>query len=100
MIYSSPVLNSRLRVEPASPRLASVTELESTPFRTFMAECNAFAGEHGLRQFTDWSKVWEYPWLYQHGLASINWSSSHLVDFGSEISPLPWMLASRGAHVT
>jgi SAM-dependent methyltransferase len=88
------------RVRPAGPRLASVTELESPEFRSVMAECNAFAAKHGLRQFTDWSKAWEYPWLYLHGIGDIDWKGKHLVDFGSEISPMPWLLASRGAKVT
>ncbi len=82
------------------PRLASVPELESAPFRAFMSECNTFAREHGLREFTNWSKVWEYPWLNQHGIAQTDWRGKHLVDFGSEISPLPWILATRGAKVT
>lgn len=77
-----------------------MSELESPSFRSFMAECNAFAARHGLRQFTDWSKVWEYPWLHAHGLGAIDWKGKHLVDFGSEISPMPWLLASRGARVT
>jgi len=87
-------------MRPAGPRLASVTELESPPFRAVMAECNTFAARHGLRQFADWSKVWEYPWLYLRGLGSIDWRGKRLVDFGSELSPMPWLLASRGASVT
>lgn len=87
-------------IQPAAPRLGSVAELESAPFRAFMTECNAFAAEHGLRQFTDWTKVWEYPWLYQHGIGSIDWEGKRLLDFGSEISPMPWLLATRGAKVT
>lgn len=87
-------------VRTAGPRLGSVAELESPEFRAFMATCNAFAAEHGLRQFTDWSKVWEYPWLNAHGIDAIDWRGKHLVDFGSEISPMPWLLASRGAFVT
>jgi SAM-dependent methyltransferase len=87
-------------VAAAGPRLGSVAELESSPYRAFMAECNTFAAAHGLRQFTDWSKVWEYPWLHAHGLGAIDWPGKHLVDFGSEISPMPWLLAARGARVT
>jgi SAM-dependent methyltransferase len=88
------------RVRPAGPRLGSVAELESPPFRAFMADCNAFAARHGLRQFTDWSKVWEYPWLDAHGIRAMRWRGRRLVDFGSEISPLPWILATQGAEVT
>ena len=86
--------------EGSSPRLASVTELESAPYRAFMSTCNAFAREHGLREFINWSKIWEYPWLYHRGLSRTDWRGRKLVDFGSEISPLPWMLALRGARVT
>lgn len=87
-------------IQPTPPRLASVPELESAPFRAFMDESNRFAAAHGLREFTNWSKVWEYPWLHGHGLGTIDWRGRHLVDFGSEISPMPWLLATRGAKVT
>jgi len=90
----------RRRARPAGPRLGSVAELESAPFRAFMDGCNVFAARHGLRQFTDWSKVWEYPWLQAHGIGAMGWRGRRLVDFGSEISPLPWMLAAQGAEVT
>lgn len=90
----------RPAIRPAGPRLGSVPDLESPPYRQFMADCNAFAARHGLRQFTNWTKVWEYPWLYFHGMDRIDWRGKHLVDLGSEISPLPWLLASRGARVT
>src|SRR5207248_2827131 len=42
----------------------------------------------------------EYPWLWFNGLAAINWSGARLVDIGSEISPIPWFLALKGARVT
>jgi len=84
----------------SGPRLASVSELQSAPFQAFMRECNAFAAKHDLRQFTNWSKVWEYPWLHYHGLDRIDWRGQRVLDFGSEISPMPWLLASQGAEVT
>lgn len=86
-------------LEPAGPRLASVPELESVRFRHFMDETNQFAAQHGLRQFTNWSKVWEYPWLYYHGIEQLDWRGKRVIDFGSEISPMPWILAARGAEV-
>ena len=98
MPFRFPFLSPRIR--PAGPRLGSVSEIESASFQAFMTECNAFAGRHGLRQFTDWTKVWEYPWLNQHGIGDMNWRGQRLVDFGSEISPLPWLLATQGAEVT
>jgi SAM-dependent methyltransferase len=87
-------------IQPSGPRLASVAELESPEFQAVMTDINGFAARHGLRQFTDWSKAWEYPWLWSRGLDAISWPGKSLVDFGSEISPMPWLLASRGARVT
>lgn len=83
-----------------SARLASVDELESIGFRAFMAMINGLATQWGLRVFTNWSKVWEYPWIWFNALYRINWQGKHLVDLGSEISPMPWLIALLGARVT
>jgi 2-polyprenyl-3-methyl-5-hydroxy-6-metoxy-1,4-benzoquinol methylase len=80
--------------------LASTAELSNDNFRAFIDNLNAFASVHDLRRFTNWSKVWEYPWLWFHGLGAHDWRACTLVDIGSEISPLPWYLASLGARVT
>ena len=90
----------RARPCPAAARLASVPELTSAPYTRFMARMNDFAAACELRQFTDWSKVWEYPWLWAHGLQDVRWPGKRLVDLGSEISPMPWFLATLGARVT
>ncbi len=79
-------------------RLASVDELNSAAFRSFMTRVNAFAQEHGLRVHTDWSKVWEYPWIWQY-LSSLHFPDLKILDIGSEISPMPWFFASLGAEV-
>jgi polysaccharide pyruvyl transferase WcaK-like protein/2-polyprenyl-3-methyl-5-hydroxy-6-metoxy-1,4-benzoquinol methylase len=84
----------------SSVRLASVSELESTGFRAFMAMVNGLAVQWGLRVFTNWSKIWEYPWLWFNILYKIKWQGKHLVDMGSEISPMPWLMALLGARVT
>lgn len=84
----------------AIARLASTAELNSAEFTGFMASANAFAQRHGLQRFTNWSKVWEYPWLWRHGLKEMNWRGASLVDLGSELSPIPWLLAMLGAKVT
>lgn len=80
--------------------LADVSEMNTSQFKSFMAMINAFAAPLGLRTFTTWSKIWEYPWLWHAALADVNWSGKHLVDLGSEMSPMPWFLATRGAKVT
>lgn len=80
--------------------LASVEAKDSPRFRSFMGMMNAFAGAFGLRTFTTWSKIWEYPWLWHAALGRIDWAGKRLVDLGSEISPMPWFLATLGASVT
>ena len=97
------VATARRGVRPpkAAARLASVPELESAPYQRFMERMNAFAAVGDLRKFTDWSKVWEYPWLwYARACSHIRWSGLRLVDLGSEVSPMPWFLATLGARVT
>ena len=61
---------------------------------------NAFASAFGLRTFTSWSKIWEYPWLWHAALGRMDWAGRQVVDLGSEISPMPWFLATLGAKVT
>ena len=73
-------------------------ELRSPAFRSVMSRVNTFAQEHGLRVHTDWSKVWEYPWIWQY-LSSLQFQDLKILDIGSEISPMPWFLASLGAEV-
>ena len=80
--------------------LASLDELRSAPFTGFMARLNAFAHEHGLREFDSWSKIWEYPWLWLHAIESMPLAGLRVVDMGSELSPMPWWLATMGARVT
>ncbi len=85
---------------PATARLGRLMELESAPYHAFMERMNAFAAAGDLRTFTNWSKIWEYPWLWEHALREVAWPGKHLVDLGSEISPMPWFLATLGARVT
>lgn len=80
--------------------LANLPELFSPAFTGFIDELNAFAAPRGLRQFTNWSKLWEYPWLWHHGLSARHWRGCRVLDLGSEQSPFPWWLATRGAQVT
>jgi 2-polyprenyl-3-methyl-5-hydroxy-6-metoxy-1,4-benzoquinol methylase len=88
------------QIRPPPVRLASVAELNSAPFRNFMNMLNERAQAWGLRVFTNWSKVWEYPWLWFHGLSHVHWPRTRVMDLGSELSPMPWYLASLGARVT
>lgn len=87
-------------MEDEGPALGRVDQLRSPRFERFMAAMNCFAGEHGLRVITEWSKVWEYPWLWYRGLRQMDWRGKRLVDLGSELSPMPWFIAQLGARVT
>jgi 2-polyprenyl-3-methyl-5-hydroxy-6-metoxy-1,4-benzoquinol methylase len=80
--------------------LANLPEMFSPTWTEFIDELNAFGAPHGLRQFTNWSKLWEYPWLWHHGLAALDWPGRRVLDLGSEQSPFPWWLAAKGAQVT
>lgn len=91
-----------LRTPTPAPRaiLARLEELQSPPFTSFMAQLNAFAILHGLREFDSWSKIWEYPWLWLHAIESLPLAGLRIIDMGSELSPMPWWLATLGARVT
>ncbi len=81
--------------------LSSTKELSSTRFRDFMKTLNCFSKRHGLNQYINWSKIWEYPWLWFNGLGCLlSWKDIKLLDIGSELSPMAWFLASLGVHVT
>lgn len=91
-----------LRTVTPAPRaiLARLDELQSPPFTGFMAQLNTFARLHGLREFDSWSKIWEYPWLWLHAIESLPLAGLRIIDMGSELSPMPWWLATLGARVT
>lgn len=88
------------RRRPTVRQLANLPEMFSAEWTAFVDELNAFGAPLGLRQFTNWSKIWEYPSLWHHGLARLDWRGRHVVDLGSEQSPFPWWLATKGAQVT
>jgi SAM-dependent methyltransferase len=92
----------RLEIPPSESgvELARLDQLHSPRFQRFMLALNCFAAEHGLMVMTNWSKVWEYPWLWYAALSRLNWEGKHLVDLHSEKSPMPWLIAALGAKVT
>jgi 2-polyprenyl-3-methyl-5-hydroxy-6-metoxy-1,4-benzoquinol methylase len=84
---------------PNKVRLASVEEMQSRPFVETLERLNALARIYGLREMTNWSKVWEYPWILLNGVASAVSPGVRICDLGSELSSVPWYLASLGAEV-
>jgi 2-polyprenyl-3-methyl-5-hydroxy-6-metoxy-1,4-benzoquinol methylase len=83
----------------AEAALGNVSEIGTEHYRGFMGRINGFAAAFEMRQFTNWSKVWEYPWLWTHGLERLRWRGLDVIDLGSEMSPMPWFLATLGARV-
>jgi SAM-dependent methyltransferase len=85
----------------ARATLGSVKDLSSTSFKTFMAHLNTIAEANQLSTYvSNWSKVWEYPWLWFNGLGRVEWQGKRLLDVGSGKSPMPWLIAMLGAEVT
>lgn len=86
---------------PPGPRpLANLAEMYSPAFAAFAEEIYAFAERNGLATYGRSPRTWELPWIWHNGLSTLPWAELHLVDIGSEISPWPWWIATRGAHVT
>jgi ADP-heptose:LPS heptosyltransferase/SAM-dependent methyltransferase len=79
-------------------RLASVRELKSEYYTHFMQHLNHFAAEAALQQYTSYSRIWEYPWLWSK-LESLKGQGLRVLDLGSERSPIQWFLATQGFKV-
>lgn len=78
--------------------LACRSEVDSPRFVAFMQELNQLARSTGLQEYATFSRVWEYPWLWQR-LQPFEGRQLQVLDVGSERSPFPWFLATRGFRV-
>jgi 2-polyprenyl-3-methyl-5-hydroxy-6-metoxy-1,4-benzoquinol methylase len=84
----------------AKAALGSVSELKSVAYRNFMAQLNALAQDNKLHLYHDnWSKVWEYPWVWFNSLCDLDLQDKKILDIGSGKSPMPWLFALLGAEV-
>jgi 2-polyprenyl-3-methyl-5-hydroxy-6-metoxy-1,4-benzoquinol methylase len=84
----------------AKAALGSVDELRSVAYRTFMAHLNALAEDNKLIPYHDnWSKVWEYPWIWFNSLCDLDLQDKKILDIGSGKSAMPWLFALLGAVV-
>jgi len=84
----------------AKAALGSVNELRSAAYRSFMAHVNALAEDNRLNLYHDnWSKVWEYPWVWFNSLCDLDLQDKKILDIGSGKSPMPWLFALLGAEV-
>lgn len=78
-------------------RLANIAEMKSERFCSVMAEFNTLARTAGLTEYSTYSRLWEYPWLYLQ-LKNIK-TGLRLLDIGSELSPMPWFFSTHGFDV-
>ena len=78
--------------------LASVAELQSEPWQEVMEEINKIARPTGLLEYSTYSRIWEYPWVWFH-LKPLRRQDIRVLDIGSEKSPFPWFLATQGFDV-
>ena len=84
----------------AKVALGSVNELRSVAYRSFMAHLNALAEDNKLNLYLDnWSKVWEYPWIWFNSLCDLDLRDKKILDIGSGRSSMPWLFALLGAEV-
>lgn len=78
--------------------LAERTAIDTDVYRGVMGELNATARRLGLKEYDTYSRVWEYPWLWQV-LEPFRDQGLRIVDIGSELSAFPWFLAEQGFDV-
>lgn len=84
----------------ARATLGSVDELRSDAYRSFMVHLNALAEDNRLNLYHEnWSKVWEYPWVWFNSLCDLDLQDKKILDIGSGKSPMPWLFALLGAEV-
>ena len=78
--------------------LAKISELVRPDFDYTLKEINHVGSGTDLRQYTTYSRIWEYPWAWFQ-LESLKQRGLRVLDIGSELSPFPWFLASQGFDV-
>jgi protein-tyrosine sulfotransferase len=78
---------------------ASVDELTQERFRVLIRWFNQFAQPLGLRTHVRCAGMWQLPWLWLRALGGLKHDGLRVIDVGSGLSPLPWLLAMLGATV-
>jgi len=79
-------------------QIACLSELHQPGFTQCMKDINQIAHTSGLQEYTTYSRIWEYPWLWSR-LKSLKDKKLRVLDIGSEKSPFPWFLACKGFDV-
>ena len=79
-------------------QLACLTELQQPGFARCMEEINRIARKGSLKEYTTYSRIWEYPWIWFQ-LEPLKNKRLRVLDIGSETSPFIWYLAIQGFNV-
>jgi SAM-dependent methyltransferase len=87
-----------MRDRKAVKRLASLPEVKSHSYKSFMDLLNQVAHGADLEEYTTYSRLWEYPWVWSN-LEPLRGRGLRVLDIGSEKSPFPWFLATQGFDV-
>ena len=102
--YNECVDPAAISLDPPAYRIVHGARDEGQPFLEELARVTAFyTGEMDGRVRDDgpgvrlkWSRDWEYPWVLPRARLM---SGSRVLDCGAGNSPVPFMLAARGATV-
>lgn len=78
--------------------LATAVELQSESWVSCMKEINEIARSSDLEEYLTYSRIWEYPWIWFH-LKTLEQQGLQVLDIGTQTSPFPWFLATRGFDV-
>jgi len=79
--------------------LASLEEINSVDYKGVMDEINKVGQKGNLRICTTYSRIWEYPFCW-FTIKKYYPRGAKILDIGSEISPFPFFLATKGYDVT
>ncbi len=80
-------------------QLARLNEMNSAEYVRQLEAINRVARRGGLTEYTTYSRMWEYPWLWGF-LEPLSGRRLKVLDVGSEKSPFPWFLATQGFQVS
>jgi len=84
----------------ATPRkcLATYAQLRSKMWQSVMQEINEVARKSGFSEYLTYSRIWELPWIWLQ-LKHMEQSGLKVLGIGTQNSPMPWLLASKGFNV-
>ncbi len=79
-------------------QLATLDQLQSSEYVQIMQQVNRVAARGELQEYTTYSRLWEYPWIWLQ-LETLRETRKTVLDVGSQYSPFPWFLSLQGFDV-